>query len=374
MNKPAPTIRSLAAACDVSRTTAALALKNSPLVAKQTREKVQAAAAEAGYAVDANISKLMAYLRRIRGERALCNLGWIHCAPRKHEWRNVPWSQGLYRGALDRAGDLGYALDEIWVREPGFKLEGLPRMLRSRGIEGVLLPPPLWEVPVEKFLPWEDLHGVLINEPHALPSMHRVDFDASHNIQLALAELAHLGYRRPGLAIGRYSDERSNFNYSGQFLTDQFGLISREHITPFWLDSRWDKKEFLEWFHRERPDALLVCNHEWIEYLADLKLKVPEDVGLIHLEWAPDVANWAGIDPMRELVGAAAMDVLTAHLARGEKGMPSYPKSMLIRGVWRMGETVRTIEAHSHETVAQQRKGRTDRRRALAATAHRATR
>jgi len=330
-----------------NETTPALALKNSPLVGQVSRELVRSEAARLGYQVDANVSKLMSYLRRRRQARALCNLGWINCEVREDAWRALPWNRDIFTGAQTRAAELGYALEEIWVRSPDFKLSRLPQLLAALGIEGLLLPPPVWELPLNDHIPWAEVHAVIIHEPRDLPGLHRVDFDETHNLQLALAEVAKLGYRRPGLVISRYTDSRSNFALSGQFLADQGDFLPRERIIPFWTEGwqsgPWSPDEFLDWFRRERPDVLMVAGNEWRANLAQRGLSVPRDVGLVHLHWGPDVAKWSGVDLQRELAGSAAIDLLTSHLVRGEKGLPSFVKQVQIRGRWHAGETLRDL-------------------------------
>lgn len=288
-----------------------------------TRDLVKKAAAGMGYEVDANLTKLMGYLRRCRQERALCNLAWINCSDRGNYWQTVPWDSALFFGARQRASEMGYALDEIWIREPGFKLSSISKILRSRGIEGLLLSPPLWEVSIEEHIPWDDIHAVVLYEPNLFPRLHRVDFNASYNLQLALAEVIKLGYRRPGLMISRHFDYRYNYALSGQFLTEQIHLLERAMLSPFWTErweaGPWKDEDFMAWFKRERPDVLFVANNEVLPRLESMGIRVPQDVGLIHLNWAADVKDWAAIDLQRELAGSSAVDLLTAHIARGEK-------------------------------------------------------
>jgi len=339
-----PTVRELAAVCGLGKTTIALALKNSPLVSRASRDLVQREASRLGYKVDANVTKLMGYLRRRRHERALCNLAWINCEASEDAWRAMPWWRGLFTGARDRAAELGYALEEIWVCAPDFKLSRLPNLLTARGIEGLLLPPPAWALPLSDHIPWADVSAVAIDEPRKMPGLHRVNFDEGYNLQLALAEVARLGYRRPGLVISRFFDVRSNFALSGQFLADHGDLLPRERTTPFWSEGwkagAWSPVKFLSWFRRERPDVLLVSGNEWLRDLARLGLSVPRDVGLVHLHWSPDVADWAGVDLQREFAGSAATDLLTAQLTRGEKGLAPFAKVVQIRGRWQAGGTL----------------------------------
>jgi len=340
---PPVTVRAVAKACGISQTTVSLALRNSPKTSVATRERVQAKASEMGYAVDANVSKLMGYLRRRRKERSLCNLGWIYHGE-KQAWKK-PWNRDILESAKERAAELGYALEEIWVSAPDFNLAKLPHLLRARGIEGILLPTPDPKVaPIHKYLSWEELQVVVLMAPASLPEFNHVDFHHTDNMKMAITEALRLGYRRPGLFIGRWSDNNSNWSYSGQIMAEHGHYLDYVHVPPFWTEGwhgeLWNEREFIKWYKREKPDVLLVVGNEWKSRVEASGVKVPHDVGMLHLQWGPDVKEWAGIDPQRKHIGHSAVDLLTAGLVRGEKGIPLFAKEMQIRGVWKMGNTL----------------------------------
>lgn len=343
MSQSSPTLRSLAKACGISATTVSLALRNSAKVSPATRARVQHQADAMGYAVDANVAKLMGYLRRRGKERVLCNLGWLNSGT-ADGWI-LPWNRGVLKGAKERAAELGYALEEVWVSAPDFKLARLPQLLRAKGIEGILLPSPsLKKAPIHKHLPWNELQVVVLMSPASLPEFNHVDLHHTDNMKTAITEVLRLGYRRPGLFMGRWSDMNTNWSYSGQILAEHGRYLDYVHLPPFWTEGwkgeTWKPQEFLKWFKRWHPDVLFVLGNEWKGLIESLGLRVPQDVGMVHLNWGPDVETWAGIDPQREWIGSSAVDMLTAHLVRGEKGIPLFGKEMQIRGVWRMGDTL----------------------------------
>ena len=343
MSQSSPTLRSLAKACGVSRTTVSLALRNSPKVSLATRSAVQKRAKAMGYEVDANVSKLMGYLRRRRRERALCNLGWIYYGE-KETWE-TPWNRGVLEGAKERAAELGYALEEVWVSAPDFKLARLPQLLRAKGIEGILLPSPsLKKAPIHKHLPWNELQVVVLMSPASLPEFNHVDFHHTDNMKRAITEVLRLGYRRPGLLVSHWLDTNSNWSYSGQILAEHGHYLDYVHLPPFWTEGwhgeAWNAGEFIQWYEREKPDVLFVIGNEWKRLVEASGIRVPEDVGMVHLEWGPDVPEWAGIDPERRYIGYSAVEMLTSALERGEKGIPPFAKETQIRGTWKMGNTL----------------------------------
>jgi len=51
------------------------------------------------------------------------------------------------------------------------------------------------------------------------------------------------------------------------------------------------------------------------EWLEKLKIPVPEEIGLVHLDRSPDkMMDWAGMNQNNDLVGMAAVDMLVSQL------------------------------------------------------------
>ncbi len=106
-------------------------------------------------------------------------------------------------------------------------------------------------------------------------------------------------------------------------------------------DSADSQTAFHQWVRRWKPDALLCSGHLQAEWLLQMGLRAPKDIGIAHLNLAPDVGHWAGIDPQIELIAAAAVDMLVAQIHRHERGVPAVPRENMLKGVWVQGQTVR---------------------------------
>jgi hypothetical protein len=101
-----------------------------------------------------------------------------------------------------------------------------------------------------------------------------------------------------------------------------------------------DEGQFVRWFKRYRPDALLV-NHApavrvWLDRLG---LQVARDLGLVELEDHPDQGS-SGVyyDPAK--IGALGVELLIGLMHRNEKGVPVAPHEVLLTGEWRAGTTL----------------------------------
>jgi hypothetical protein len=101
--------------------------------------------------------------------------------------------------------------------------------------------------------------------------------------------------------------------------------------------------KFLNWFCKERPDALLSILGEvklWLE--KEEGLKAPRDYGLALLSIGENTRGlYAGIDQREREIGAAAVEMVSRQIFYGETGIPSIPQKVLIEAVWVDGPTVR---------------------------------
>jgi hypothetical protein len=72
-----------------------------------------------------------------------------------------------------------------------------------------------------------------------------------------------------------------------------------------------------------------------------LKVRVPADIGFVHLNCYDESGRFAGIYQNGAAIGVAATDMVIAMINRNERGIPELPRSLLIEGTWVEGQTVR---------------------------------
>jgi hypothetical protein len=87
--------------------------------------------------------------------------------------------------------------------------------------------------------------------------------------------------------------------------------------------------------------VLLFSEQQVRAWLDSLGLSVPGSVGLVHLDWSPDLAPLAGLDSDPEMLGEAAIDLLIGQLQANELGIPKHEKIVAVRGHWVAGKSVR---------------------------------
>lgn len=348
-SKRPPTYRDIALRAGVSVASVSLGLRDDPRISVAVRERIRKVAEEMGYRPNPLLAAYQASVRAQKPTKFQAMLGWINDSLDENSWHR-PFMKPLLDGAKARASELGYQLDEIWVpnireEDPAGNFRRWERILSARGIHGVLLPYLYRQQ--HYVLPWANFSVVSLGKHHALVEEssihipekfehHRVASDYTYNIRLAIARLRESGCRRIGLAISRFLDSETDHTYSAQFLWFSSEWPSKERVPILFSDHEADIQA---WAKKHRPDAVICGHSSFRKALAEAGLDVPNQTRLAHLNVAPDVPDWSGIDRRMPVLGSAAVDMVTAHLQRNERGVPPYAKEMIIEGVWVEGKT-----------------------------------
>src|SRR5882724_3782445 len=135
-----PTTRTIAALVGVSSATVSLALRNHPRISVQMRETVERAAIQLGYRPDPQVAKLMHHLRKRQRpgfQSTICAITTIT------EEKELPYLRDILINARKRADSLGHGFMLMRLEDDQEQRPDLHRVLRSRGVEGVLLAPML---------------------------------------------------------------------------------------------------------------------------------------------------------------------------------------------------------------------------------------
>ncbi len=336
-----PTIRDLAKALGVSKSTVHYALQNNPKLATRTRLKVQAAAARLGYRHNPVVSALTHELRRGREAHMRENI----CYLISHDvdvrtWEKFGWGD-FVKGARKRAHDLGFNL-EVFQR-PGQAIKSLRRVLEARGIRGILVAP-LPGGASELDFQWSRFASVTLGYQMLSPQLHSVHCEHLDVMRTALIEVEKRGYKRMGLVT---NDEACRFDKRtmlAEFFLENGPLGKKSDLPPlvFHLaDLMSARKNFTRWFQKYKPDVVLTIDWHVHDWLKDLGLRIPEDVGFLHLAVTPYDPHFSGLDNREEIIGASAAQLLISNLIINEIGIPKIPICQLIEPIWQEGETLR---------------------------------
>lgn len=339
--KPAPSMQDVANLAGVHRTTVSLALRKHPRIPEDTRLRVEAAAQKLGYRVNPLLSALMQAHRTMRPAKNLAALGWITAWPTRYGWRApenpIP---DFLPGAVARAAELGYRIEDFWLTEPGMTPQRMSAILRARNISGLIigrLPPGLRVIELE----WEHFSAVSIGVSLESPRLSHVAENHFHTGKLAFQSCAALGYRRLGLALPQRLYARVQERFLGGFLAEQHAHPHLARLPPL-ITEQLDETAFRAWFKKNRPDVIICFTVDWVlPWLDRLGLRVPADIGVAGLAVEKTNGSHAGVafDPVR--IGAMAVEMLVGMVHRNERGLPQEEQEILYRPRWIAGATLK---------------------------------
>jgi len=337
MNKVS--LKQIAERAGVSRMTVSCALKNSPRVKPETAQRIGAIARELGYSPDPRIAATMARVRDAK-HKDLQPLAWINANADRRAFHKHKWLAPFLDGAKERCAELGYRLDEFWLREPGMTEKRLSSIIAHRGISGVIVTPTLPSI-THLRLDWRQFASVSFESAILVPRLHHVSPDYYYNIMLTLKMLRRLGYRRIGLCLQQLEARRSHHTYQAALRLFHSG-IPQEDRTPSLIFRPFDFGEFNHWLDTARPDVVIGHHSRMLDWLAEAGRRVPDDIGVAHLSLDGDCENWAGIWQHKQRIGAQAVEQLVSMLQNNRIGLPDLAYETLIPGAWRFGKTLRS--------------------------------
>lgn len=335
----------------VSNMTVSRVLKNSPRVSPETRSRVLKVIEEMGYKPDPHVARLMKLVRDHKRQGVNSALAVIR--------DEVP--DTLYRYvAMDdirnRALQHGYHAEEFFLGQDGMTPARLADVLEARGIEGVIASPRSFPRNLPKF-DFSRFSSATFGYGLATPDLHRASTNMMQGILTAIDQLCQRGYERIGLVVTEWIDRRADCTYSGALLYHQLRTPKRNHVPLMILPNTEvasGEALFCDWMKKHRPDALITF-HEYVpDWLEErLKMKVPDDVGLVVHDWGPEHIGFAGIDHRRRYVAETVVDLVANQLLHNEVGIPEVPRQILIPPAFVDGASIRSKASHPSSIVTK---------------------
>lgn len=334
---PSARLSDIAARCGLSKAAVSLALRESPKIPIETRRRVTEAAAALGYQANRNVSRVMSEIRGRPGAHFRETLAYV--VDRRVMTAEHAWSRRIEDGMRRRAAEIGYGVDRFVITAGAAEERRLGRVLRSRGIRGVVLAP-FPALRTELALPWAELAVVAIGYSLAKPEPHRVARDIVHMTRLVLEELGTHGFRRIGFVMERGYETRTDYGSLSGFLAYRWERGRERCVEPLVTD-RITRRSFARWRKEERPDVIVTMQPQVSEWLEADGVEIPREVSLYNLACLSPDSTQSGVYPDYEALGASAMEQASALVERGEFGLPTHPKTLLVGGVRVAGTTLR---------------------------------
>ena len=319
-----------------------LALRGSKKISSQVRDRILKQAKKLNWYPDPALSALMSYRYRRANTQHPPTIAWLSNWSTRDGWRdNHPVYAAYFNGAASRAASLGYKLEEFWLGETGMTPARMSRILYTRNISGLLLPPQP-RAHSHLRLDWDKLVAVSFGYTLTKPYLHLATNHHYRSSILALRKLRSLGYRRVGILLNQRYDIRVGYSWMAGCLIEQRRYAPAEIIPVASLKqlTRDDLDAFLK---EHRPDAILTNFWDVGDWLLELKVRVPMDMGLAYLSVSDRTSIYSGINENSYAIGEAALDLLATMIQRNEFGVPAIPRHILIEGSWVEGKTVRRV-------------------------------
>jgi len=334
-----PTLRTLARALGLSRTTVSDALRGSPRVKSATVELVRAAAKEAGYERNPLTGAVMSQLRRSRGQQFRGVLAALEVIDPNRTELVVRYNDSLVKGISERANNLGFKVERFEIGPQSVRLNRLDTILHTRGIQGLILLPASG-FPDLTALSWQRYTAVYTDYFIDHPPLHCVCSDHYRSMVGLLQELHARGYRRPGLFMEIPLDERLQFRWEGAYLALQRYLPDITVVPPLRMTAI-TRAGFEAWFKKHNPDVVLGHFPEAIAWMKACGAKLPKTHSFVCLNSLRSTGNCASLDLQTEQLGARATELVIGQLLHNEFGVPLQPSLTTLTAKLLEGPTLR---------------------------------
>lgn len=338
-----PTLQEIANALGVSKATVSFALRNSPKIPLETRQKVQEAATRMGYKPNALVGVFMSHLRASRPVAYQATLAWATSHSSEEGWTTNRAAARYYEGAKIRCEERGYRLEIFWTRQPGMTRRRQKEIFDARGIRGVLvnsLPASMGHISLD----FSHLAALTCGYSVVRPNIDRVACDIYRTVLMLLRKARFFGYKRIGVLYPQFLDQRMDYLITAAVHTFALHLPRNREVISLIFDGKIDSSSAIkQWLDRERPDFVMGQSAHYAGLIRETGRKIPEDIGFALLERAPDAEDYAGMNQNHELTGAYAADLVIQKIQMNEFGLPTHPRITLVQADWIDGPTVRHI-------------------------------
>lgn len=343
------TLSDIAKKVGYSKNTVSLALRGDPQIPSPTRDRIRQVSEELGYQPNAIVAHLMAQLRASQSPRFQAKLALVNANRDQDAFRTHPTIPTYVAGCERRAARLGYGFDRFWLHDPTMRAETWIRVLRTRNINGILLVGLMDQnrLPAHLRPVWETFPTVVTGVRTREPALSFSCVDHHSLVLTAMESALALGYKRPALVLDDVIDRLVERRFSAGFVVAQESLPTKQRIPVFrHVNEAWQNpKVFHAWVERHEPDVIFTLYNVVFDWLKAKGHRVPEDIGVIQLEWRSSRPDIAGMNQHNDVAGEAAVDLVVSQIHNNEHGVPSFPRASLIGATWVHGTSVRPVDA-----------------------------
>lgn len=332
----------IAQACGVNQSTVSHALRNNAKIPVATRERIRAVAEGMGWKPNPLAAAFMAHLRNSRLPAHQASIGFLLSSRKSGLISDQPMHlQRHHHGARQRAEELGYTLENIWLHQPHLTARRLKQVLSSRNISGVIVSGQTDADGVLADFDWSSFAAIALGYSLPKPPLHRVAVHTLRGFDSVLEKVQSLGYRRLAIVVSLAYDRLVNhgFLYPSYYAQKHTPRPTTIDIYTFPVVTPKELPRIQAWLQKKRPDVVLGEGFA-LKAIQEMGWRVPQDVAFANVDAAPEYPQIGGFNQRHELHGSIAMDILVEQLLHNERGIPSVPRSILVEGTWREGMSI----------------------------------
>lgn len=338
-----PTIAAIARQLGLSSTTVSLALRDSPRICDETRERIRHLALQLGYHPDPEVGELLRRLRTERRPTIESSIAALTDIPESAEPETL---KEIIEDAREQAAELGFGFTVYRVTSEDLRSHRLQRVLTNQSVEGILmLPMRAHAIDCENWLDWTRFSVVALTRGINSPDFDQIVGHSFWNADTAFRKLSDMGYRRIGFIYDAVFDEATNRTFAAAQACYQ---AAKRYLAPHALVYGFPSvangakstapvlcpQRVEQWISSERPDAILFDTErvatELLRHLAPERL---EQITIATVSRSA-ISRYQGIEVSPQTVGAAAVIDLGKKILARVKGPSSPPKVTQIKGRW----------------------------------------
>lgn len=329
MNQRRVTMTDIAKTIGVSHVTVSLALRNHPRISQAMRKQIQDKALEMGYQPDPMLTILAHYRHGRTESNVQAAIAWINCWPDPKDLRGFREFDGYWHGASEAAQKFGYRLEEFVV-DKNMPLNRLEKILTTRNIKGILLPPhrgtPDW-----KDFNWNHFSVVRLGRTVQKPEMHVVTADQTANTMLAVRKILAMDYQR----IAYVGEKVPVRIFSAGFMQVQLEFPQKLRIPPLLLvpGAPENSRLLIKWLKKHKPQVVIADMGDVPKMLRAEGVSIPQDLGLVGLSQLDGNIS-AGIDQHPTEIGRVAVLTVISLINDFAQGVPAIFRQILVEGSW----------------------------------------
>lgn len=324
------TLADVARHLHLSVATVSYALRNDRRTSASTRQRVHAAARKLGYRSNASVSALMSHIRRHRSPVEGLRLALVWVDFPRVQVKALPFCRAISEGVGRQADLRGYSVETFYLSDPDLTALRLQRVVKARGIAGVILAPAAGVGPHD--LPWDWNRFAVATIGNARWRHHfcSVSVDQFGCMCTAINQAKSRGCSRVIALLDHTVNTRGGLAWEGAFLayaTDPVPASSR-----LWRGDLVEWTEAQRFIEDQRADCVIVGAPEFAPaHVWRAQAQSPWYITLDR-EIAPDQMD--GVFNDHRAIAAHAVDLVVEKLHLNEFGVADHPKVLSFTGVW----------------------------------------